>query len=277
MLSSAHVVELSRAAKKRTGVVLDAAKGALYTMRLTPIARREGLNHPAELIEMGLMRPDHPTWDAMVDAIVNTETSFFRDRTPFQVFTNAILPELVAARGPEAKIRIWSAGCSTGQEAYSLAMLLSEAREEGRCGAYEIIASDFSERLIERARAATFSQFEAQRGLSIRRLIRHFERAGDCWRVSDRLRASVRFVNHNLLDDPGALGMFDAVFCRNVLSTFDAETRADVLERVASALNDGGALFLGADEDIAGAMRSFAPSRAHAGVFTRMPGQRAAA
>jgi chemotaxis protein methyltransferase CheR len=277
MLSDAHVAELARAARRRVGVALDPSKAQMYHLRLTPIARREGLTHPGELIEMGLMRPDDPAWDVMVDALLNAETSFFRDRAPFDVFAQAILPELAHKRGDGDKIRIWSAGCSTGQEAYSLAMLLHEAREEGRCGAFEVIATDISERLLDRARSGAYSQFEAQRGLSIRRLIRHFERAGETWRISDRLRASVRFINHNLLHDAGQLGMFDAIFCRNVLIAFDAETRADVLERLGEAAHNDAPLFLGADEDIAGGMRCFTPSRVHQGVFTRITGRAAAA
>ncbi|MBI1252108.1 MAG: methyltransferase [Alphaproteobacteria bacterium] len=268
MLTDAHLGELQRAMTRRTGVVLDAQRAALIEMRLMPIARRSGMTNAAELIAAAQMRPDDPYWDAMCDALLNAETSFFRDRAPFATLIDAVAPAMLRESGADS-LRIWSAGCGTGQEAFSIAMALHEARDAGRIGDFEIIATDASERLLDRARKGEYTQFEAQRGLSIRRLIQHFERAGDHWRISDRLRARVRFINHNLLTEAPQWGAFDVVFCRNVLSEFSADARADALENIAGAVKPGGALFIGQGETIAGGMRAFAPSRVHHGVFER--------
>src|SRR5690606_37439085 len=157
----------------------------------------------------------------------------------FQRLRTDILPTTLVRRGHE-RIRVWSAACSTGQEPYSIAMLIDELREQGLNPACEIVATDFSERLIEKARAGLYTQFEVQRGLPIRKLIAHFEKAGDLWRICDRMRAAVTFASHNLLKHPVEFGQFDLIFLCHVLGSFDPETRRGVVMRVADALAPGG-------------------------------------
>jgi chemotaxis protein methyltransferase CheR len=147
-------------------------------------------------------------------------------------------------------VRIWSAACATGQEPFSVAMLVDDMRNEGLNPAVEIVATDLSERLLDKARSGLYTQFEVQRGLPIRRLIAHFEKAGDLWRISDRLRASVKFERHNLLHHPGQLGHFDIVILAHVLTSFDQPTRAAVLERVSDVLSPDGVIILGAGETL---------------------------
>ena len=182
-----------------------------------------------------------------------------------------ILPELFARRSGE-RLRVWCAGCGTGQEAYSLAMILEELRDEGAAGA-ELYATDFSERLLGKARSGLYTQFEVQRGLPIRKLIAYFEKAGDLWRISDRLRASVRFHNHNLLDPPGAIGPFDLVLCCNVLSGFDAPTRLATLARLSETMASDGVLILGQSEPLPEGIAGFSDAGR---CFVKTPAARAA-
>ncbi len=248
MLSEADFAFVAREVKARAGAVMGRDTNALAESRLAPLARREGYGSVSELITNAKIKPDGKLWAAIADSLIQTETRFFRDRAMFARLRKDMLPELFARRGGE-RLRVWCAGCGTGQEAYSLAMTLEELRDEGMAGA-EVLATDFSERLLGKARSGLYTQFEVQRGLPIRKLIAHFEKAGDLWRISDRLRASVKFQNHNLLSPAGAIGPFDVVLCCNVLSSFDPATRLATLERLSDAMASGGVLILGQGEPL---------------------------
>lgn len=247
MLTDAEFATVAREVKSRTGAMLTRELANAASLRLTPIARRENFNTVPELIAAARIRPDGALWNAIAEALLLAETRFFRDRALFQRLRDEIIPAAIARRGHE-RLRLWSAACATGQEAYSLAMLLEEMREAGLNPAAEIVATDFSGQLIDKARSGLYTQFEVQRGLPIRKLIAHFERAGDLWRIADRLRAAVQFEPHNLLREPGNLGRFDIVLLCHVLPSFDEETRLAIVSRVAEALSPDGVLILGAGE-----------------------------
>lgn len=247
MLSDAEFEIVAREVKQRSGLVMTRELANSATLRLTPLARRENFGTVSELISAARIRPDGALWNAISDMLAQSETRFFRDRALFARIRTEILPAAIARRGSEP-VRIWSAACSTGQEPYSFAMIAEELGEQCANPAVEITASDFSERLIEKARTGLYTQFEVQRGLPIRKLIAHFERAGDLWCIADRMRAAVRFEKHNLLKHPGQLGQFDIVLCCHVLNGFDASARAEITARIAETLAPGGALLLGAGE-----------------------------
>jgi len=187
------------------------------------------------------------------------ESFFFRDRLPFDRLRDTVLPALIAARAESRRLRIWSAASSTGQEPYSLAMLVKEFAPRLAGWTVEIVASDISNEVTEKARTGLYTQFEVQRGLPIHLLMTHFERSDDHWRIAADLREMVRFQQQNLLDDFSALGRFDVVFLRNVLIYFDQATKADVLKRVAGVLAPDGYLLLGAAETVVGVSDHFQP------------------
>ena len=249
MLNDAEFALIAREVKQRSGAVLTREMAGAIEIRLQPMSRRENFGTVQELIAAARIRPDGALWNGITDALAQSETRFFRDRDQFAKLKDDILPSALHRRGHE-RVRIWCAATSTGQEAYSVAMIVDEMRNEGRNPAVEIIASDISERLLDKARAGLYTQFEVQRGLPIRKLITYFEKAGDLWRISDRLRANVRFEAHNLLKHPGQLGQFDIIILAHVLSSFDAETRTAVLTRATEMLHPGGAIILGANETL---------------------------
>jgi chemotaxis protein methyltransferase CheR len=256
MLNDAEVALIAREVKTRSGAVLTRDMGGAIAIRLQPLARREGFASVPELIGAARIRPDGALWNAIADNLAQSDTRFFRDRGQFEKLRIQILPNAIARRAHE-RVRIWSAACATGQEAYSIAMIVDEMRNEGLNPAVEIVATDLSERLLDKARAGLYTQFEIQRGLPIRKLIAYFEKAGDLWRISDRLRACIRFEGFNLMKHPGQLGQFDVVVLAHVLPSFDHETRLDVLRRVADALTPDGALILGAGETLPEGCESF--------------------
>ncbi|MEZ5996332.1 MAG: protein-glutamate O-methyltransferase CheR [Hyphomonadaceae bacterium] len=256
MLNEAETALIAREVKTRTGAVLTRDMAGAIAIRLQPLARRENFASVPELIGAARVRPDGALWAAIADNLAQSDTRFFRDRAIFEQLRADVLPAAMAARGHE-RVRVWSAGCSTGQEPYSIAMIVEEMRAEGANPAIEIIATDHSARLLEKARAGLYTQFEVQRGLPIRKLIAHFEKAGDLWRISDRLRAAVKFEAFNLMKHPGELGKFDIIMLAHVLTNFDQETRIAVLERAASVLAPDGALILGEGETLPEGCQSF--------------------
>jgi chemotaxis protein methyltransferase CheR len=273
MLNDAEVALIAREVKIRSGAVLTRDLAGAIAIRLQPLARREGFASVPELIGAARIRADGALWNAIADNLAQSDTRFFRDRGQFEKLRNDLIPAAIAKRGHE-RVRIWSAGCATGQEAYSIAMIVDQMRNEGHNPAVEIVATDLSERLLDKARAGLYTQFEIQRGLPIRKLIAYFEKAGDLWRIADRLRAGVRFENFNLMKHPGELGQFDVIMLAHVLASFDQETRVAVLQRVADALLPDGVLLLGAGETLPEGCQSFA---LEAGVARKPQSRRVAA
>jgi len=194
---------------------------------------------------------------AVVEAMTTNETFFFRDKVPFENFRTAILPALLAARGAQRSIRIWSAAASTGQEPYSLAMTLKELADSVAGWRIEIVATDLAGGVLQKAQDGIYSQFEVQRGLPIAFLIKYFSKVGDMWQIAPELRAMVKFRQLNLLADFSALGAFDLIFCRNVLIYFDQDTKTDLLNRLGRLAADDGYLVLGAAETVVGLTECF--------------------
>jgi len=213
---------------------------------------------------------------AVTEALTSAETMFFRDRAPFQQFREEILPRLARAR-EDQPIRVWSAACSTGQEPYSLAMIVDDERSKFPAARVELFGSDLSERRLEKAQSGLYTQFEVQRGLPIRLLVRHFEKAEEMWLLSPRLRQMVRWRRINLLADLRPLGQFDVIFCRNVVSGLDPATRHRVLDQLARALPPDGYLVLGMDETVGEATQALVPIPGRRGLYGVNPAVRAAA
>ena len=262
-----------RAVRAQSGVRLDPTKTYMLETRLAAVARREGFDGIGELVEA--MRQDEAlTWLA-TEALTHSETSFFRDREPFRRFRDQMLPSLVARR--DRPLRVWSAGCSTGQEAYSLAMMIDEAAAASPGLKVELFASDLSERRLEKAQSGLYTQFEVQRGLPIRLLVRHFDRVDELWQVSPRLREGIRWRKINLMAELKPVGHFDVIFCRNLVSMLDPAMRPAVLEKLARAMTADGWLVLGAEETAAGITDVLQPVADWAGAFGKTPDFKAAA
>jgi chemotaxis protein methyltransferase CheR len=259
---------ISNLVRERSGLVLTSDKAYLIESRLAPLARKLSMASVAEVASAIRLRRDEKVIAQVVDAMTTNETFFFRDKTPFDTLENLVLPDLVARR-PGKPLRIWCAAASTGQEPYSIAMLVdSLAAKMNRC-TVEIVATDISERCLEKARAGVYTQFEVQRGLPVQMLLKHFEKQGDLWKVKDNIRNMIRWRPANLLENFSGLGRFDAIFCRNVLIYFDAPTKKAVLERAVKQLEDPGYLFLGAAETVLGVTEAFKPSTTHRGLYVK--------
>jgi chemotaxis protein methyltransferase CheR len=200
------------------------------------------------------------------------ESYFFRDKVPFAYFVDVMLPKLMAKREKEHRIRVWCAAAATGQEPYSLAIELAEADSKLLGWTVEIVATDFVEDALNKARKGLYSQFEVQRGLPVSLLVKYFNKVGNAWEISPDLRGRVEFRSHNLLDRCHDLGMFDVIFCRNVLIYFDDATKRAMLARLASRLAPDGYLVLGAAETTTGLSDEFmaVPERHH-GLFRFTP------
>ena len=241
------VVEIARAG---AGLNIERERVYLMESRLAPVARREGFGSIREMLLSARQRRDEKLIWAVVEALAYGETAFFRGPGAFRRLREEMLPALAVRRPEGQPIRLWSAGCATGQETYSMAFAASEAGAGVLACGLDILGTDLSERSLEKAQAGIYTQFEIQRGLPIRTLIRHFERRDELWALSPRIRAMVRWRRANLNADFRALGRFDVIFCRNVLSGMEAKSQARVLEQFAQALEPGGYLVLGANESV---------------------------
>lgn len=266
MLSDGDFSYISREIKNRSGLVLTPDKAYLLETRLASLMRKENVATLSEFIGLVRARRDEKLLSTITDALTTNETFFFRDKTPFDLLRDRIAPDLARAKRG-AKIRLWCAACSTGQEPYSIAMLFDELRSSGRGLDIEIVATDISDRVLEKARAGLYSQFEVQRGLPIQLLMKNFEKTGDLWRISDRMRAMVRFQRLNLLEDLSSIGRFDVVFCRNVLIYFDQKTKGSILDRIAKLMPADGLLYLGGAETVLGVTEKFQPMPNQRGIY----------
>jgi chemotaxis protein methyltransferase CheR len=258
--------------KERSGLVLSSDKQYLLESRLLPIVRRLDLGNLAALMAK-LRGPDaEAVIVQVVEAMTTNESFFFRDKIPFDNFSEAIVPALLAARAKERRIRIWCAAASTGQEPYSLAMCLKEMGVRLAGWRIEILATDLSLEVIEKATAGIYSQFEVQRGLPVQHLVKYFSQKGDTWQVAPEIRAMVQFRPFNLLHGFAPLGRFDVVFCRNVLIYFDQKTKIDILHRIARLLPPDGYMVLGAAETMVGLTGAFKATADCRGVYAVQPG-----
>lgn len=243
--------------RARSGLNLAADKRYLVESRLAPLARSLAFASLDALVAR--LHADAPPGlaQSVLDAMATHETSFFRDRVPFESLRTIVLPRLLAARRETRRLRIWSAAASTGQEAYSLAMILAEVEPALTDWRIEIVATDMSSAALARGQAGTYSQFEVQRGLPIKSLLRHFTQTGEEWTINANLRAAIQWRVANLLGDLRGLGRFDVVFCRNILIYLDKAAKSELLGKISDALAPDGALCLGSTEFMAGC--PFAP------------------
>jgi chemotaxis protein methyltransferase CheR len=258
---------LRKLVKERSGLSLSDEKHYLVESRLLPLARRQGLAGLPELVNKLRGPGSGELIIAVVEAMMTNESFFFRDKAPFEHFRDFILPALLAARHKEKRIRIWSAACSTGQEPYSLAMALREMAARIAGFQIEIVATDLSTEVLEKAKRGTYSQFEVQRGLPIQMLVKYFTQVGESWQIAPEIRAMVDYRPINLLNTYPPGGMFDVVFCRNVMIYFDQPTKIEVLARLARVTAPDGYLFLGAAETVIGLTNRFKPIPERRGVY----------
>lgn len=236
----------------RTGQQLTMSRRWRIETALSALLRERGIGTLDELITILVMGKEPSLSQLVVEALLNNETYFFRDRAPFDLLQRYALQELAVRRAKSKRLRLWSAGCSTGQEAYSLAMLFAEEPEKWRGWTIDILGTDVSTGCIDRARNGTYSQFEVQRGLGINQTIRWFEESADGWRAVEELRRPVRFQVHNLLEQAPHPGGFDIILCRNVLLYLSPEKKALSFERLTGAMAEDGWLMLGAGETVIG-------------------------
>ncbi|TAJ72961.1 MAG: protein-glutamate O-methyltransferase CheR [Phenylobacterium sp.] len=239
----------------RAGLMVDAEKAYLIESRLSPLARRECFSSTEAFIDALRHGADDRLAWAAVEAMALPESEFFRDHHVFAQLADEVVPVLARSRGGEP-LRIWSAGCGTGQEIYSLAMLLADVPGLGKL---ELFASDLSERSLEKAQSGRYSQFEVQRGLPARMLVRHFEKDGEFFALSPRVRQMVRWRRVNLMDDLARVGQFDLILCRSALGQLAPEAGGRVLGQLHAALAPGGLLVLGQNDSAGKAFVRAAP------------------
>jgi chemotaxis protein methyltransferase CheR len=253
--------------KQKSGLVLSNEKQYLIESRLLPVARKTGLSTISALVAKMKEPGSTVLCDAVVEAMTTNESFFFRDKVPFEHFNDTMLPAMLNSRARERKIRIWCAAASTGQEPYSLAMCLKEAEAKLPGWRIEIIGTDLSNEVLEKARVGIYSQFEVQRGLPINHLLKYFTQNGDTWQISSQMRSMVQYRKLNLLENFSSLGQFDIVFCRNVLIYFDNTTKIDILGRISKMMPADGFLVLGAAETVVGLTEAFRPMTDKRGLY----------
>lgn len=273
-------MQVSDSSSRILAGLLEARTGQQLTMNrrwrietaLSSLLRERGISTLDELITILVMGKEPALSNQVVEALLNNETYFFRDRSPFDLIARHALPELARKRQSTRTIRIWSAGCSTGQEVYSLAMLLAEEPAKWNGWTIDLLGTDVSATVVDRARTGLYSQFEVQRGLGITQTIRWFEESDKGWRAVEDLRRRVRFQVHNLLEQPPHPGTFDIVLCRNVLLYLAEDKRRLAFDKLAAAVADDGWLMLGAGETVIGQTDRFGADIEARGLYRRTDG-----
>ncbi|WP_373870023.1 CheR family methyltransferase [Azorhizobium oxalatiphilum] len=245
--------------KLHSGLILSDDKHYLLESRLVPLLRKFELPDFSRLAANLRDNANSVVAQAVIEAMTTNESLFFRDKTPFEVFTTVMLPKLHAARPPSAPLRIWCAAASTGQEPYSLAMTLKENPHLIGTRRVEFLCTDLSNEVLERAASGRYNQFEVQRGLPIQMLMKYFKKVDDMWEITPQLKTGMTFRKLNLLHPFVGLGQFDIVFCRNVLIYFDAPTKTDILNRIAKVTAPDGYLVLGGAETVMGLGEAYRP------------------
>lgn len=255
--------------RQRSAIELDEAKAYLIEARLGPVAKRNGFASAAEMVTNLRVKPNTPIQQQLVEAMTTNETSFFRDIHPFEALRQQILPQLRKLQLAR-KLNIWSAASSTGQEAYSVAMLLREHFPELCAGKVQILGTDISDEVLARARAGTFTQIEVNRGLPANLLARYFQRKGLQWEITPSLRELVSFSKLNFIEPWPTLPTMDVIFLRNVLIYFSPATKRQILEKVRSVMAPHAVLFLGAAETTMNLDSSFVRVQVDNQVFYRL-------
>ncbi len=256
--------------KDRSGLDLSSDKQYLVESRLIPVARRLGLSGISDLVQK-MKFGSEDLIASIAEAMTTNETFFFRDKLPFDHLRDTIIPTLLQSRANRRSLRIWSAACSTGQEPYSIAMALKEYGAALNGWRIDIVATDLSQGVLEKSKAGIFSQFEVQRGLPIQLLVKYFRQVGDMWQLNPDIRAMVQHRQLNLLHDFSHLGIFDVVFCRNVMIYFDQGTKVGMFRRLAKVMERDGFLALGAAETVVGLTDVFRPYPERRGLYAPNP------
>jgi len=252
--------------KSNSGLALTPDKAYLVNSRLLPVAQQYSCKSVDELVAKLSVAAPRLKQD-VIEAMTTNETSFFRDTVPFENFKTHVLPELLERRKLRRSLRILCAAASSGQEPYSLAMILAEFSLRLVGWNVEILGVDLDEKILKRAEEAAYSQFEVQRGLPVQYLMKYFEQKQQVWHLKPQIRSMVKFRRCNLLEPFANLGTFDVIFCRNVLIYFDTPTKKNILDRLADQLPSDGFLFLGGAETVLDITKRFAPSPGHRGVY----------
>ena len=240
--------EICRLLRETSAIVLEAGKEYLVETRLAPLVRQMNLNSISDLIGQLRFQADNGLHRQIVEALVTTETSFFRDHHPFEALRKAVIPDLIAKRRGERRLNIWCAASSSGQEPYSLAMLMRESFPELAGWAVSLIASDISLEVLARARAGRFSQIEVNRGLPATLLVKYFHQVGAHWQLDARICKMVEFREINIAHTLPALPRMDLILLRNVMIYFEVDTKKAILGKLARLLRPDGYLLLGGAE-----------------------------
>lgn len=261
------VAVLTALLEEHTGQELKEARQWRVGSALSGVLRDNNCSDLNELA--GIIQKDYQSELSrrVVEALLNNETYFFRDLPVFRVLEERILPAMMTERQAEKKLSIWCAGCSTGQEALSLAMILAEKGQVWDDWQIEILATDVSQSAIHSARKGCYNQFEIQRGIDIARMLRWFTESDEGWLASEKLLSRIKYVTHNVLDSPPTTRRFDLILCRNVLFYFDSATRTKAYTRLASAIADNGYLLLGGGETPRGHSGLFAQGSTNSGFY----------
>ena len=249
-----------------SGIYLDQSKSYLFETRLSSIAEKLGCTSYQELYSKARSDGSKTIERQIVDAISTNETLFFRDKAPFELLQHKILPEIIDARTPSAPnlktpVKIWSAAASTGQELYSIAIIIKELVKDPSRYHFTLLGTDISDAALAQASYGKYNRFEIERGLDQRALQRYFTLFGDSWKIKDEIRSMVSFRKYNLMQPFTALGKFDVIFCRNVAIYFTLEDRKALFNRIADCLADDGFLVIGSTESLTGVCPRFVPKR----------------
>ena len=258
---------LSCLLEKHTGQTLMANRHWRIDMALKPVMRQNSIPDLETLVSLIEIDADPKLTSACVEAMINNETCFFRDQANFALLTGPLLDSIRENRLASKRIRIWSAACSTGQEAFSLAMAISENSEKWRGWQVQIVATDVSTSALAQARSGKYSQFEIQRGLPVMQMLKYFDQKGEDWIAKEHLRRMVTFSEHNMLNSARLLGVFDIVLCRNMLMYLCDSKRAQVLEGIVPVLAEDGLLMLGAAETVIGQTQKLRSSKEFRGFY----------
>jgi chemotaxis protein methyltransferase CheR len=276
-MTSADFAVIAAFLKERSGLIITQDKTYLLETRLATILRDHKLAGLPGLAELLRKPGPNAVKNSVVDAMTTNETSFFRDSHPFDTMRQSVIPGLIERRASVRTLRIWSAACSTGQEPYSLAMMMKDNFPILAGWKVEIIATDLSPTVLDRAREGLYSTFEVQRGLPIQMLIRHFDQEEPYWRIKREIRQTISFRPLNLLEDFSSLGQFDIVLCRNVLIYFDQPTKTRILRDFSRRLAPDGAFLLGGAESVFGLCDALAALPGLKGVYGHAKPSRPAA
>lgn len=252
-----------------SGLVITPDKSYLLDSRLDPIARKWEYANLEEMSKALKGIPNAALKKDIIEAMTTNETSFFRDMKPFKFFENIILPYMKEKRSSTKRVKIWCAASSSGQEPYSLAILLKEKAFQMPGWTFEITATDISDDILEQAAKGTYSQFEIQRGLPIQYLMKYFTQVNEKWVINDDIKNMIKFRNFNLLSSLYSFGTIDVIFCRNVLIYFDDKTKGEVLAKMAKLLPEDGFLLLGGAETVLGITDKFSPMNNARGLYIK--------